>query len=264
MFKLIPKILPIKFKLLLAKLISNNLSGWIISKVFRNSIPHHGVKIHTDFKRIRSKTVADIYFGIYERAEIDQVIAYINPDVDVIELGGSIGVNSLHIRRCLHKDKKLLVIEADPELVEILHYNIEENGMKDDVQVLNCAIDYSGREIVSFCVGESNLSGQVFDESNRSSVEKVNVKAVTLGDLVTGYNFVDYTLVSDIEGMEIPIFIEDEKALENCKQIFLEIDGVSYKNIDYSVDDVVGLIGKCGFTIVERYYNCVVFSKQVI
>ncbi len=261
MFKLIRQLLPIKLKLLLVKFISNELSGLIISKIYRNSIPHNGVKVFTNFKRIKRKTVSDIYFGIYERAEIDQVIDYIDPDVDVIELGASIGVNSLHIRHCLSKDKKLVVVEADPELVDILLYNIKKNGMERGIEVLNCAIDYSGRDVVNFGVTESNLSGCVLGEFNGSSARGVNVKATTLSALVDKYDYAEYTLVSDIEGMEIPIFIEDKKTLKNCKQIFLEIDGISYKNIDYSVDDIVDMICKCGFKVVDRYYNCVVFSR---
>lgn len=262
MFKLVRKLLPIGIKLIIVRYISNDITGWMISKIYKNKIPHKGILIHTDFDRIQRKTVADIYFEIYERAEIDQVITYLDPEVDVVELGASIGVNSLHIRRCLSRDRKLLVVEADPGLVDILRYNIKENGMENEVMVANYAIDYSGNEYVNFNINKSNLSGHVLDESDDvHTAAEVNVKATTLSGLLEQYEYDQYTLVSDIEGMEIPVFIEDKAALKNCQQIFLEIDGISYKNIDYSVDDIVDMICNCGFTVVERYYNCVVFSR---
>ena len=93
---------------------------------------------------------------------------------------------------------------------------------------------------------------------------EVNVEAKTLSNLLYEFKYEEYTLVSDIEGMEIPIFIEDKRALLNCRQIFLEIDGISYKDITYGVDDIVEMICNCGFTVIERYYNCVVFSRSEI
>ena len=255
------KLLPVKLKVLIAKLLSNEVTGWFISAIYGNAIPHRGAKIYTDSNRIRRRTVSDIFFGIYERAEIDQVISYLNPALDVIELGGSIGVNSLHIRHCLAKKQKLLVVEADPELVKVLRYNFKMNVAEENVMILNKAIDYSGNESVPFAVNESSLSGHVATAACGESASIINVQATSLGKIIKEYGFDDYALVSDIEGMEIPIFIEDQAALKNCKQIFLEIDGVSYNNTDYNVDDVINIICGQGFKIVDRYFNCVVFSK---
>lgn len=261
MLKRFRMLLPQKLKILLAKIISNNITGRLIAFVYGDSIPHRGIRIFTKSDRIQRKTVADIYFGIYERAEIDQVMCYLNPTIDVIELGGSIGVNSLHIRSQLEKNRRLMVVEADPTLVEILRINFEKNSLEENVTIINNAIDYSGNEYVTFAVSDSNLAGHVALASNLESHIISNIPAASLSELIKKYGFSEYALVSDIEGMEIPIFVKDKEALKNCKQIFLEIDGVEYDNIAYSVEDVINLICDSGFKVVDRYFNCVAFSR---
>jgi len=148
-----------------------------------------------------------------------------------------------------------VTVEADPSLVPILSQNLRDNGLDSRVHVVNTAIDYSGKSSTFFSVSESTLSGRVGEKGG------IKIDTSTLASLLKRFSIEKFTLVSDIEGMEIPIFIEDVKSLKNCMQIFLEIDGYSYKGINYSVDDIICMVEKIGFSVVIRYHNCVVFEK---
>ena len=259
---LIRRYMPLRLKKILGKVLSNSLTGNILSIIYRNKIPFHGVTVNTECKaRIRRKTVSDLLLKIYERAEIDQVRAHLSGEYDVIELGGSIGVNTMQIKKKLHPGRKLIVVEADPELAEILKLNLDQNDLCASVTVLNAAIDYSGASTVKFSVSKSNLSGRVASPV-ADAVNTVEVGTTQLCKLLKEFNIAKFALVSDIEGMEIPIFLEDKASLQNCEQIFLEIDGVNYKQKSYSVNDIVSNIEQLGFKVIDRYHNCVTFQKR--
>ena len=91
-----------------------------------DKIPHRGCVLDTSSARIKDKTKAALYLGLYERAEIDQTRAFVMDNFDVIELGSSIGANSTQILQKMGKNKKLIAVEVDPELCEIIKKNIDK------------------------------------------------------------------------------------------------------------------------------------------
>ena len=256
----IGSVIPLVLKRKLAIVLSNKYTGFLLGLVYRNKIPFHGVIVDTGKSEfVRRKTVSDLFFKIYERAEIDHVRSHLDGTYDVIELGGSIGVNSMQIKKKLYPGKQLLIVEAAPHLAQILQSNLDLNALNQDVKVLNRAIDYSGAKEVHFCVEESSLSGKV---NSASTSKTVTVGTTNLLEIITENSFGEFVLVSDIEGMEIPIFLEDQDALKNCKQIFLEIDGVEYKGEKFSINDIICQIEGLGFEIIDQYHNCVCFNKK--
>lgn len=261
-YSLARRLMPLKLKRKLAGMLSNKVTGYLLGVVYRNQIPFHGVTVNTEREDlIRRKTVSDLIFKIYERAEIDQVRAHLCGDYDVVELGGSIGVNTMQIRRKMRADRRLIVVEAAPHLAEILNKNLIQNKLDHNVLILNRAIDYSGADSVSFSVAESNLSGKV-QASSSGGNKNVVVKTTRLDKILQENGIHDFVLVSDIEGMEIPIFVEDSDSLKRCRQIFIEIDGVQYQGKRYSVEDIIDRIKEIGFSVIERYHNCVAFERN--
>ena len=98
----------------------NKVTGEIIGKLFQEKIPHRGCRIDTSAKRMDATDKAALFFHFYERSEIDQTIAYLDNNYDVIELGGSIGANSTQIVRRVINTAKVIIVEADPEICGIL------------------------------------------------------------------------------------------------------------------------------------------------
>ena len=242
-------------------MISNAATGLLIAHIFDNKVPFRGLRIDTSSPRVRSKTASDLFFGFYERAEIDQIQRYLDPDVDVVELGGSIGVGSTVIRRKINASRKLVVIEADPDLAYQIQHNMRLNGILTDNVVIECkAIDYSGRDSVSFMQQESNLSGRY--SAGQMGTGTIEVPTTTLSSILNRNELAEFSLISDIEGMEIPLFFQDEEALVNCRQVLIEIDGVEYKGQSLSVDDIERRINNLGFETVDRYHNVIAFRRQ--
>ncbi len=247
--------------MLLSRILSNAATGLLIAHVSDNKVQFRGLRIDTSSPRVRSKTASDLFFGFYERAEIDQIQRYLDPDVDVVELGGSIGVGSTVIRRKMNASRKLVVIEADPDLAYQIKLNMRLNGILTHNVVIECkAIDYSGLDSVSFMQQESNLSGRY--SAGQTGIGTIEVPTTTLSSILNRNELAEYSLISDIEGMEIPLFFQDEEALANCRQILIEIDGVEYKGQSLSVDDIEYRINTLGFETVDRYHNIISFRRR--
>lgn len=250
------------WKARLVKIIANGFLGGLLASIYSNKVPHFGAKINTSSRRIRRRTVADLFLGLYERVEIEQIRKYMHEEFDVIELGGSIGVASVQIAKKIRSDRKLVVVEADAELAEVILENLRLNGLIDKAQVLSVAIDYSDMPEVRFSRAESNLSGRVVDAAiGEMDSSHISVPGKRLKDIVDEFNVGDFVLVSDIEGMEIPVFVEDAEVLKKCRQILIEIDGSRYKGTEYSIDEIIQLICAQGFQVTHRYFNCVCFSR---
>ena len=68
-------------------------------------------------------------------------------------------------------------------------------------------------------------------------------------------------MICDIEGAEIEILLKDKEALNNCKFIFIELHKTKLLNIEYSVEDLHGLIESNGFKLEDRYGSVFYYSK---
>ena len=106
-----------------------------------------------------------LYWGLYESAEIRFVQRYVGDDVDVVELGSSLGVVSCQIASQLSGDTRLVCVEANEEMLPTLRRNIANNTSLRKVRCVHGAIDYSGDAIVNLDVGPSNVSASVCEGS---------------------------------------------------------------------------------------------------
>jgi FkbM family methyltransferase len=245
-------------------LIVNRMTGEIIAKIFHNQIPHRDCRIETSSRRISPVDKAALFFKLYERSEIDQTIAYLERDFDVIELGGSIGANSTQILRKVDESIKVVIVESDPELCEILTKNVNNNSKHPDTFIVNAAIDYSGTKKVELRRARSTLRGQVLSRKpGKQDQNKFEVETITLREILRRFEIDVFILVSDIEGAEIGIFLKDQDILNSkCFRIIVELDEGEYDGRFYSIDDVIELADSNGLSIVHRHGNRMVFENR--
>ena len=143
-----------------ASVLCSPLTGRLLGLVFGGRIPHRGARIevppHGD-----PRVIAALFWGTYESAEIRFVRAHLQGDLDVVELGSSLGGVSSEIARRLQPGRQLVCVEANPDLLGILGRNLQRNAPHVQVQLVHGAINYCGRPEVEFAIGESNLSSHV-------------------------------------------------------------------------------------------------------
>ena len=243
------------------KILCSKIVGKILSYLYSNKIPSKGFKILTDSPRISNEKKAFIFWGMYERPGIAFVDKYLKKELDVIELGGSIGVGACHI---LGSVKKLITVEADPELASILKKNLAFNfPEKKNYEVVQKAISYSSSKnnTVAFATDRSCTGGQLAGENDCDNSSIQYVETITLSSLIRGYGINDYTLYSNIEGGEAGLLKYDKDALKHCRQIIIELHKTEFEGNKYTILNMIEMIKKNGFHLIDSYGGVFIFNK---
>jgi FkbM family methyltransferase len=251
------------FKKILGVFLFHPLMGKLIGLIWANRIPHKGSRI--EVPKMQARVNAMLFWGAYESAEIRFVQRYLGGDLDVVELGSSLGVVACEIAKKLAGKRKLICVEANEQIFQILRRNVLSNAPNQEVHFAQGAIDYSGNATVEFAIGDSNLSSHVNDSKEQDAPNMNNqvVQAVTLSGLLETHGIGDYVLISDIEGAEIGLFVHDLQAFAHCRRIIIELHDTSNGDEKYTVQALIELIQKnTNMLMRDRYGPVCVFEKQ--
>jgi FkbM family methyltransferase len=249
-----------RIKALLGSAITHRSIGTLISGAYGGQIPFRGRLIETRNPYVSARVAAALRWGLYEKAELNFVRDYLRPELDVIELGASLGVVTLEIASKQAPGKTLVSVEANPHLIRMIQQNVENNSSRRDVQIVNAAVDYSGRQEVDFTVSNNNLVSRL--EASPTN-DRVTVTGTTLECLLRRYPIGEYALVADIEGAEAGLILSDAAALARCRQIVIELHKTSWKNVEYTIEMLADKIQTLhGFTQIASHGAVYVFDKS--
>ncbi len=202
-------------------LIATPAVGRLVARAFRNRIRHRGLTIDTSSPLVTDAIKAALFWQGYESGEYRFARRYVPRDVDVIELGGSLGVITCTLCRHVAPDRKVVTLEADPRIAEVLERNIALNGCADKANVVAKAIHYGEGKTVSFGIGESTVAGRIGDSA--AGLRKLDVPATTLAAVIAEAGVARYAVVSDIEGIEWQVLEHDRAALLGARVIIMEL-----------------------------------------
>lgn len=144
-------------------------------------------------------------FDRYEIEERRALARVLDPELPVVEFGGSIGVVACITNRRLRHPGRHVVVEANRDLIPLLEQNRNRNGA--GFTVLHRAVAYGTREVLFH--QDEFLSGRVRGAGGRT----VQVPAVSLREIVDGFGFERCTLICDIEGEEIELVRRERDVL---------------------------------------------------
>jgi FkbM family methyltransferase len=233
--------------------------GDFAARLFGNRLPHRGLRVDVSSKLVSPVTKAAILLRAYESGEIRFMNRYLPRERDVVELGGSLGVMSCLIRRKIAPECRLLVVEADPRIAEILRSNLRLNRCEQGTTVENVAICDGEVESISFALGVRSDSGRLAS-GRRASEETVTISAMSLKRLLDRHGIESYSLVSDIEGAEWSLWRNQREALLKAEVIILE----THDNPEFGSyqDLITEMAGDPAFEIVDRYGPVVVLRNR--
>ena len=243
----------LRFKVLIAKLLVNNISGFFLFLFFKGEISFHGLKINVNHKIIKKKIAAALFFKTYESSEIRFIEKHLkNYSGTVIELGASIGVMSSVISKN-NPNARIFAFEADSRFIPIIQNNHKINNISN-VSAFNEIIGVNGYE---FTIGEDNTKGKI------QKTDNLNTNNVNLIDIITSKNIDnDFVLISDIEGAEyFVIFESDKEVFKNCSIMIMELHDIEIDGNLITPEIMIDKITALGFTIVEQYVGNVVAKK---
>jgi FkbM family methyltransferase len=229
--------------------------------VFNNRIPHRGSRIEVPPCASGLSGAASLFWGIYESAELRFIDRYLDGAVDVVELGSSIGAVSCVIARKLRADRRLICVEGNPNIIEVLKRNIANNSLGLRTKVIHGAVSYSNQGTVRFSIGSDHLTSRLAHSAR--AVQTCEVPEVTLSELLRHNEIKLYDLVCDIEGGELAILRSDTEALERCRLLIVELHDMHENGVVTTPQAMVALIeARTKLTLLARYGNVFVFSNS--
>lgn len=249
---------PVRF-LFLKLLATAVLKGWPVRLATGlafgdRGVPFRGTRIRTE--RRLSFAGPLLLTGKYERAEIDFVRRYLPRNLDVLELGASIGANSCQIAKHLEPGRRLTCVEANPALMHVLRANLARNVPERQVQVTHAVV---GEEAgTAFFSPRQNSLVSLASDAEAGSVE---LRCETLASLVAKHCPGDFSLVSDIEGAEAA-FLGDSESLSRCRFMIIEAHPAQRGDRALSIEEVIALPLRGGrWRIKDRYGAVVAYER---
>jgi FkbM family methyltransferase len=225
-------------------------------RAFARRIPCGECTVDTSFDFVTDRTRAEMLWGLYESAERRCVATSLARGHDIVELGASVGVVSSHLARRLAEGKRLVCVEASPELAVAIRKNVRTNAPSAQYVVESVAVAYGSTE-VSFATSRDTTLGRVTSDS-----QGLRVPAASLSDLIAWHGLTSYVLVMDIEGAEAQILAHDREALSSCVQIIAELHPCLREDRALTQEDLAKEIEALGFDRSKQDGFVYVFDRH--
>lgn len=193
----------------------------------------------------------------YESEESGFVAAHLPDNIDVIELGGSIGVVSAFTRSRMAKDAKQIVVEAHPALAQVCATNIAPQDPYGNSKVVHGAVSYANSCEVRFSEGRNQHGGKIGTGGERSLI----VPTVRLEQLCEDGEISDFALICDIEGAEIELFAKSDIWKTHCRMIVLETHPDIYASGQTHQNELLARIKAAGFDLLDSAGSVFAFAK---
>lgn len=203
-----------RFKICLAKLAGSAQVGRVVSRLFANRLPSHGIWLDTSHKAFTDPVKARIFWQIYEAAEIRYIRRNLVGVETIVELGSSLGISSAHCLDVMDPDGRFIAVEANDRLLEPLRLALLRHAVGQTVEVVHAAISTSA-SAVQFETQTESVAGRI----GRGT----SVTATSLSELLEEKGVDEFVLVADIEGAEADLVFNDAPALARCTAAVLEL-----------------------------------------
>lgn len=195
-----------RLKLMIAKAMCSPLVARALVPLQRHRIKSHGLTFDTADPAFTARMEAELFFGLYENAEIRFVRTHLVGQSTVIDLGSSLGVISAHILDVMDPDGTLICVEANPELIPNLEATFARHRKNQNVEVVNAAI---ASKPVRLKV-RSSLGSHLAEDG-------IRIPHISLAELVRSRGLRDYAMSCDIEGAESDFVFGDTSGLDECR-----------------------------------------------
>jgi FkbM family methyltransferase len=220
----------------------------------RTGVPFRGTRIRTEGRMSFAGPM--LLLGNYERAEIDFIAKYLPNDLDVLEVGASIGATSCQIARKLDRNCRLTCVEANPYLIPVLQRNIAENAAGRSVEVVHALVGTEPGEAF-FSPNMNSLASAAATSTGHG----IRIRCESISTLVSRFCPGGFSLVCDIEGAEAAV-LGDRAALERCRFMVIEAHATCLGGRHLGLDEVMSLPLRHGeWRIVDRYGAVAAYAR---
>ena len=155
----------------------------------------------------------------------------------ILDLGAFTGDSAVSF--AVRGAKEVYACEANPNMINIINYNITDNKLQNKVKVLHCFVGDKDSDDSDFYFDEQNM----VNRSAKLKLHAINSKVptVSLATLIKRYGVVDGCLKMDIEGAEYEVIESTSlSTLRKFRQMqidFHKIDNRNYKSIKNKLEE---------------------------
>ena len=258
-------LVPAAAKRFIVEALCNGFTSPVVVRMLGQTISSDGLPIDIRNNRISNKTKIKVFLGLYERAERDFVQKYLPPDLDVIELGASIGVVSSEIARKLEVGHKLVSVEADAELLDVLNRNVRANSpvcqaVSEQAAVMDSRFEQA---FVEFRRDRSgNTGGRLASSSHEPGADIFQVPVITVKTICEKHAISEFTLVMDIEGAEASVIYGDVDDLAGCRVLIAELHATTLGGRSVTPAKMKDRLLSLGFRHLASYGNVCAFERS--
>jgi len=142
-----------------------------------------------------------------------------------IDIGANIGLHTLLATALVGDKGKVIALEPHPITMELLRQNLEINGMLDRVTLAQLALADEDDTIVSFeyfaehpAMSGLKVSQEVIDKF-KGTLQKIDVKTITLDTLVERMGLTPDLVKIDVEGFEYTVLQGCIKTIEKFHDV---------------------------------------------
>ena len=229
--------------------------GRLVDTALRHQLRVGDCVVDTSSPYIDPTTVARMFLRRYEAPELRFVRERLPRDLDVVELGASIGVTSAHAAQRLLPGRRLICVEANPHLLPLLRATVARNAPGHELVVLHQAIDYSGAPTVHLDISAVNTNSHL-------GATGYAVAATTLGAILDRYDLERLSLIVDIEGAELGLILQDAAALRRVQFLLIECHDTQHAGETWTPARMqAALVRDHGFTLLAAHGPVYVFTR---
>jgi FkbM family methyltransferase len=193
----------------------------------------------------------------HERGEVKFLETIVEEGMNVIDIGGNIGITTVTIARKIGRRGKLYSFEPIPEYFNILKKNISSNRL-ENARVHELAVtDQVGRARLY----QKELSSRIVFEEG---AKKFNVSTTTIDRFLDEEKIERIDLINmDCEGSELLVLKGARETLRKNKvKIFCEIHHDFLKQLGQSVEDVIEYLQSLEFQLQSVSLNDLKMGKN--
>lgn len=189
---------------------------WITAQLVDDIVSTRGVTLDLSGANVSDHMNVEIVQGVYESEEVSAICEYLQPEMDVVDLGGCLGFTACYANERIDDSSTHVVVEPNPALEPVLQRNRELNDC--DFKIFHGA--YSNNEGPVTLEIPEDIWGASLD---RNGETVVTVGAVTLQMLIDRFDLSQIALIVDIEGAEADLLTNELDVLEQyCRVLIIE------------------------------------------
>jgi FkbM family methyltransferase len=204
------------------------------------------VNVEAVFGRIESfldDLITDqiVSFGAHTRPELALLLSVIEPGDAVFDIGAHIGTFAIPIAQKVGSFGKVLAVEAQPTIFDVLNRNVKNLNLNAIVRSLCVLIGASSMRYDAQVI-EHNAGRTFFVPSAQGR----SVRAVSLDELAA-QNFLPRVMKIDIEGLELVALQGAQRILESRPILYVEVNREALARYRASIEEMSGFLSKLGY-----------------